>query len=94
MTLKEIETTFWDFILGYFYILSTHKNSITHPILQMKKLKSKRLSILFNTIQPGNSTSMNVPKENKIPDSKRYVHPYVYKYIYGIIYNSQLMEAT
>ena len=44
-----------------------------------------------NTIWLSNSTSGNLPEENKIPDSKRYIHPYVYC---CITYNSRDTDAT
>ena len=46
---------------------------------------------IWNTVQPSNSTSENLPEENKITTLKRYMHSYVHC---SIIYNSQDMEVT
>lgn len=44
-----------------------------------------------NTTGPSNSTSGNLPKENKYSNLKRYMHCYVY---WGIMYNSQGMDTA
>ena len=61
--------------------VTTVENSVGLP----QKIKIR------GTIWPSNSTPRFLPKENKISDSKRYMHPYVNHHTFC---NSQDMEAT
>ena len=43
------------------------------------------------TISSNDSTSEDLPEENKMPISKQYIHSYVY---YSIIYHGSNIKAT
>ena len=81
----------------YFRTKDTHRLKVhcwwecklVHPLWKTVEIPQRTKN--RTTIQSSNSTAGYMFEENKNPNSKRYMHPYVHC---SIIYNSQDMEAT